>query len=238
MIATLLISTYNEGFLIERAFESIQNQQDKLDFEIIIVDDSSTDPTTLKILNTLSKFIKVHYTTKNLGLSVSRNLGFQKASGKFIIPLDGDDYLPENSVQAILSCFSENPKIDFVFGNYLKKDIFLNEESIVDCSEIATDGYLDATKLAKKWILLGTSPCKKSLWEKVGGYDINFSYTLQDVDFWMQSVNLDCIGKHLPEMIYVWERKPTGLNSNFPWSVYDDLKIKNESFYKKFNCTL
>ncbi|TDB65301.1 glycosyltransferase family 2 protein [Arundinibacter roseus] len=235
--ATILITTFNEGKLIERAINSVYYQVSKYNTEIIVIDDCSEDAETINILTTkLPKEIKIYFSRENMGLSYSRNLGFNMANSDIIIPLDGDDYLPDNSLNLIIETFLQNPDIDFIFGNYSK--IENKKREIIDCSSISEDGKLDCFKLAKKWILLGTSPCKKSLWNRIGGYDLTFSYTLQDVDFWMRALINDAKGLYLPDSIYVWERKPSGLNSNIPWNAYSDLKEKNHNFFTKFKCSL
>lgn len=88
---SIILSVYNEEKYIKEAIDSVLNQSLK-DFELIIINDGSTDK-TLNIINSYSdKRIKV-FTQENKGLGASRNKGIELASGEYIMFLDGDDYL-------------------------------------------------------------------------------------------------------------------------------------------------
>jgi len=91
---SVIIPCYNSGSTLLRAVESIQGQTIK-NIEIIIVNDGSDDSYTLEVLRNISKKIKV-ISQKNMGLSAARNTGIREAKGKYILPLDSDDYLLSN----------------------------------------------------------------------------------------------------------------------------------------------
>lgn len=98
---SIIIPIYNAENVIERCVDSIV-KQDYKDFEIILVNDGSTD-NSLNVCNTLSKQdsrIKV-FNKSNGGVSSARNLGLDKASGEWIAFVDADDYVSSNYLSAV-----------------------------------------------------------------------------------------------------------------------------------------
>jgi glycosyltransferase involved in cell wall biosynthesis len=90
---SIIIPTYNRGWIIKEAVDSVL-AQDYKDFELIVVDDGSTDHTS-DVLDSYRDDIKIYY-QKNKGVSAARNRGIAEASGKFIAFLDSDDlWLPQ-----------------------------------------------------------------------------------------------------------------------------------------------
>jgi len=104
---SVIIPTYNYGRFIERAIQSVINQTYK-DFEVIVVDDGSTDNTENIIKNIPDKRIKYLRHTKNLGGNAARNTGLRASSGNYIAFLDSDDeWLPEK-LEKQLKLFKES----------------------------------------------------------------------------------------------------------------------------------
>ncbi len=109
---SVIIPVYNTEKYVEKCLESLAKQEMK-DFEVIIVNDGSTDNSENVIKNYMqSSKLNIKYLEKeNGGLASARNYGVEKASGKYISFLDSDDYLDKN-------LFSELEK-------YIDKDIDL-----------------------------------------------------------------------------------------------------------------
>ena len=109
---SVIIPVYNTEKYVEKCLESLAKQEMK-DFEVIIVNDGSTDNSENVIKNYMqSSKLNIKYLEKeNGGLASARNYGVEKASGKYISFLDSDDYLEKN-------LFSELEK-------YIDKDIDL-----------------------------------------------------------------------------------------------------------------
>lgn len=100
---SIIVPVYNSEKFIKKCITSILNQN-FFDYEIIIINDCSTDGSSRicqKIKNNNLNKIKLLINYKNLGAGQSRNLGLKHASGKYIIFLDSDDYLLENSLNLL-----------------------------------------------------------------------------------------------------------------------------------------
>lgn len=104
---SIIIPVYNCEKYIERCVDSILKQSFS-DFELIIVNDGSTDKTE-EICTDLAKTdsrIKL-YSKENGGVSAARNFGLKKAAGDYISFMDGDDYVPENYLSALVSAVED-----------------------------------------------------------------------------------------------------------------------------------
>lgn len=114
MKLSIIIPVYNLENYISKCIDSILNQ-DFDDFEILIVDDGSTD-TSLSICQIYAqkdKRIRVFH-QKNSGVSIARNNGISNAKGEWICFIDGDDWIKENSLNKIFSSKKEDLEIIIV----------------------------------------------------------------------------------------------------------------------------
>ncbi|MDO9000759.1 MAG: glycosyltransferase [Bacteroidota bacterium] len=126
---SIIIPTYNREKIIPRAIKSILNQS-FTDFEIIIVDDGSSDDTELVIKNFQNDSIK-YFKTDNFGVAHARNFGIKLAKGKYIGFLDSDDLMETNHLQTahefiISKKFPEVIHLNFLWGPENKSRIHKN----------------------------------------------------------------------------------------------------------------
>ena len=91
------------------------------DFELIIINDNSKDGSLKKIKNFKKEFnnFTILNNKNNLGPGLSRNKGIFAAKGKYIMFIDGDDFLPKNSLKNIQKCLI-NKNYDFIGYNFKK----------------------------------------------------------------------------------------------------------------------
>lgn len=124
MLFSIVIPAYNISQYIEECVESVisQEKNNNFDFEVLLIDDGSTDETS-KICDRLSsKFQEVTTFHKlNGGLSDARNYGIKKSKGDYIFFLDGDDFWSDNKflIKIMNSISNWNPDLVlFSFSNY------------------------------------------------------------------------------------------------------------------------
>ena len=103
---SVIIPTYNRGWIIKEAIDSVL-AQDYTEFELIVVDDGSTDHTS-DVLDSYRNVIKV-LSQKNKGVSAARNRGITEASGKFIAFLDSDDIWLSQKLSVQIEFFNQTP---------------------------------------------------------------------------------------------------------------------------------
>ena len=92
---SIIITCYNSEKYISQCIESCINQKNYKNYEIIIVDDGSTD-SSKKIIKKYKKKINFINLKKNIGIEKSVNLALKKSLGKFVIRLDSDDIFLDN----------------------------------------------------------------------------------------------------------------------------------------------
>lgn len=125
MFFSIIIPVYNSEKTIARLFESIIKQK-FIDYEIIIINDGSTDSSENIILEYKNKFYRFQYiVTKNNGVSVARNEGLKKAMGRYILFADADDYFEPNAFLKIYNHIQTNNSNLLCFNYY---NVSLNNE--------------------------------------------------------------------------------------------------------------
>ncbi|XME03244.1 glycosyltransferase family 2 protein [Lachnospiraceae bacterium C1.1] len=116
-LISIIITAYNREKYIRRSIESALNQKN-VDIEIVLIDDGSTDSTPEICDEYARKYSNVRAIhEKNSGLSAARNLGLDNVAGEYIVFLDDDDTLTDNSLYKMLKLLKEH-NADFVMGNY------------------------------------------------------------------------------------------------------------------------
>ncbi len=120
---TILTPTYNRGYILDKAYESLVNQSDT-DFEWLIIDDGSSDDTKVKVNGYIKdNKIKVSYFyKKNGGKHTALNFGVKKALGDLILILDSDDYLTSDAIYNVKKYFKKYEGNDKIAGmSFLRK---------------------------------------------------------------------------------------------------------------------
>lgn len=135
---SIIIPCYNCEKTLEEAVASCFTQNLE-NFEIVMVDDASTDNTREIIKKLLEKYkeIKVIYHDKNKGGGAARNTGINNSSGELIFCLDSDDILPEGTLGKMQN-YREEKKCD---GVAIHHSIKFNGKNIKDISRIDNFGY-------------------------------------------------------------------------------------------------
>lgn len=178
---SVIIATYNRDKFIGEAVQSILDQTYK-DFEIIIVDDGSSD-STKEIIESL-KDPRVHYYyQENKGRSNARNKALALAKGKYITFLDSDDlYLP-SKLEIQVKYMEENPDIHMIYTSAYCIDEIGN--SLKHKYEAKTSGkiYKDIAFFVPVTITLPTVMVRKEVFEKAGNFD-EVMYRFEDTDMW------------------------------------------------------
>lgn len=110
---SVIITNYNYDKFLSRSINSVINQSlDNSEFEIIVIDDASTD-NSIEIIKQYSKFS--NFTSiinqKNIGVAASSNKAIRKAKGKYFVRLDADDYVSKDFLRIMVLYLESNPKI-------------------------------------------------------------------------------------------------------------------------------
>lgn len=122
MKVSVIISCYNREAYLSRAVRSALSQNfPRKDFEVIVVDDGSTDHSPDIAADFGDQIVYVPH-QRNLGLAAARNTGIRKAMGRFVVNLDSDDYMHEDLLYAESLHLSLNPHWGAVSCDYVYVD--------------------------------------------------------------------------------------------------------------------
>lgn len=176
---SVVIPCYNAGGYLSEAVRAVLTQTFP-DVEIIIVDDGSTDATTLKLLRDCSWPRTRVLHQANAGPAAARNCGVRAASGDYILPLDADDIIDPTYVTKAVAALEQRVDVGVV---YCKAMRFGDEEGPWDLPGFSVE------ELAIGNVVFVTALFRKTDWAAVGGFDEHLRHGLEDYDFWIKLVH-------------------------------------------------
>lgn len=210
-MVSIIIPCYNSGKFLLEAIASCQNSTFK-DFEIIVVDDGSTDLETLNILDQASVSNSVFiFKKQNGGPASARNLGFANSNGDYFLFLDSDNRIRPDYLTKAFDVLKKDPSIGVVFS---KPHFFGDQEldairfEVMEFSfdSLLAGNYIDMCSLVRKRVFL-----------EVGGFDENQEIFFgEDWDLWIRIAQTDWKFYFLDEVLF-------------------DYRIRNESLMGQVN---
>ena len=213
----LSIIIINKNYLnfLRKCINSCLNQTTKYEYEVILIDDGSTDGSFLYAKKLKNKKIKI-FQTKNKGVEKAANKGFKKSNAKYVVRVDSDDYLHKNFVNTMLEKIIKS-KTAFVYSNYYlvksnKKKMRQVKLPIFNNKEIFQRGDFLAT---------GTI-YNKNIIKKMGYYNENKKNSgLENYELILKLINNEYYGERVNRFLFYYRRHATNLS----------LKKKNKILY-------
>ena len=193
---SVIIPTYNGAKYIKQAVDSVLAQTYD-DYEIIVVDDGSTDDTA-ELLRPYGDRITYLY-QENRKLPAARNTGIRAARGQYLAFLDSDDFFLPHKLAAQARCLDERPEVGLVASGhqYIDEAGRLLQESrpwlgrpAITLESILFGGLapVHAVLLRREWF------------DRVGGFDEQFTYC-EDSDLWFRLALAGCLTAWLPVVV-------------------------------------
>lgn len=197
---SIIITNYNYSCYLDQCISSCIHQNTHDDYEIIIVDDGSTDE-SIKIIESYLND-EVHLiASKNQGIEAASNLGIRRAQGQFIVRVDADDYLLPHYLSSIVSCL-EGTEYAFAYPNYWVVDAqselrYREELPEFDVHEIMERGDFLAT---------GTI-YRKDIIDQLGGYDESIrNCGLENYHLILKLLHMGFRGIHIQADLFAYRR--------------------------------
>ncbi len=168
---SVIITVYNKAQFLPGVIKSLINQTIAPQMEFIFVDDASTDNSIEIIKQNTSKIqnIQIIKSEQNLGPSIRLNQGAKKASGEYLLLMDGDDVLFNNAAEIMLNLI-ENKRADFIYGKRKKLETTQNI-SIVEKIEFVLSNEPLYYILTNKNLVNMSSLVRYDLFKKAEGCD-------------------------------------------------------------------
>lgn len=167
-LVTIYITNYNYGKFIKQSIESALNQSLQ-DFELLIIDDGSTD-NSKEIIETYRNHSQVTIIyQQNQGLNVTNNIAMRASRGKYIMRLDADDFLDPHALMILSDALERDQELGMVFPDY-----FLVDEHGNVLNVERRNSFKDSVSLMDMPAHGACTMIRKSYLESVGGYDEEF----------------------------------------------------------------
>lgn len=229
---SIIFTSYNhKEFLIE-ALEGLLNQTFR-DFELIVVDDCSTDGSQELLKKyAIDPRVKLNLLNKNTGSYVhSSNLGASKAVADYIIFAQCDDFAEKTQLESLFNVIIRNPNVGVVYsssnmidknGKNIGCDFDVREKKFrMQC---ANDALISRTQMSEYFLYscvipnLSAALIRRSLFEKIGGLSSEY-LVLADWDFWLK-MTLEC------DFFYL--RKPLNSFRQHDTTIRKSIKLKRQ----------
>jgi glycosyltransferase involved in cell wall biosynthesis len=212
-LVSIIIPCYDYGKYVLDAIDSCLNNTYK-NFEIIVVNDCSTDPYTNKVLSNLKKpKTRVINHIKNKGLPAARNTGIKASRpGKYILPLDADDTINPDFIQKTVRVLEDRPNVGFVSTGR---------------THFGTQNLTHVPPQYNFYDLLFQNLCsvtslfRRKAWEEVGGFNEKMQEGYEDWDFWISLGEKGWHGYRIPDILFNYRKHGRSM-------INDSLKIHDE----------
>ncbi|HZG73774.1 MAG TPA: glycosyltransferase family A protein [Chondromyces sp.] len=207
-LISVVIPCYNDGIFLPETIARLKEQTYQK-FEIIVVNDGSTDAHTKEVLNALKdKNIKVLH-KENGRMSSARNYGVKHAAGTLIAALDADDYFHPTFFEKAIPILQKNTAVAVVtshmqlFGevNKVSKPRGGNEYNFLFSNQCPACAIV-----------------RKQCWDEVGGYDEEMKNGYEDWEFYIRITQKGWTIEVIPEKLFFYRqtKKSTHKNDTLP----------------------
>jgi glycosyltransferase involved in cell wall biosynthesis len=220
---SVVIPCYNHaGVLPEAVLSVIAQHYD--DWEIIIVDDGSSDDSAAvaeRLIATYRARPIALMRQPNSGPGRSRNAGIERARGEYILTLDADDMLAPEMLARTAAVLDASPNVGFVYTDVRR---FGAEANILHSSPFSRD------RLRFDAMMMPETLFRRAAWEQVGGFFEAREFRYEDWDFWLSIAAAGWGGHHIAEPLVFYRRNAEG--SRLTGGQLRDLELRAELFLR------
>ncbi|MFN3301597.1 MAG: glycosyltransferase family 2 protein [Patescibacteria group bacterium] len=225
---SIIIPTYQHGYTILKTLESIFNQTFQ-DFEVIIVNDGSTDNTKEVLSSYIAKLskndqerIKV-INQERKGAAAARNRGFQESKGDFLFFCDADVVLRKDCLEKMFKTLKENPEASYAYSSFkFGWKVFPSFD--FDPERLKKMPYISCMSLIRR--------------QHFPGFDESLT-KFQDWDLWLTMLEDGHRGVYIPEILFSVKPRKIGLSTwlptffyKIPWHIFPFKFFKPKTIQK------
>jgi glycosyltransferase involved in cell wall biosynthesis len=202
---SVVVPCFDMGAYLDEAIDSVLAQTFQ-DFEIVVVDDGSTDPQTRALLDDYVRPKTRVVRTPNQGLPAARNAGAAHTSGRYLCMLDADDRLAATYMERSVAALESDPGLAFV-SHWLR--------TFGDAETDWRPEACDLEALLAHNTVNGAALVRRSVFDAVGGFDGSMRHGLEDWDFWLRIIEAGGRGTIVPEVLHHYRRHPGSMSHAF-----------------------
>lgn len=189
---SIVIPCFNHGIFLPETLASVEAQTFR-DFEVIVVDDGSTDELTRHVLADLGNTQIRVISTPNRGVSSARNAGIREALGRFILPLDADDLIAPEFLAATVPVLNSSVEVGVVCA---ERQLFGERQG-----ESPLPAF-DPRRILVENLIYPAALFRREDWAAVGGYNEAMLLGWEDWEFWISLTSLGRAVVRLPEALF------------------------------------
>lgn len=236
-----VITTYNGSSLLKKNLTKTLSLLDKsrLEYELIIVDDASTDDSRvfLERLKSRNSKIKTIYKTKNEGFASTVDMGIRMAKGEYVFTLKTDT-VPEkvDYFELLLQHFKNNPKL-FAVSSTLKS-IENGKEELRGCGQIYFEkGFFLHRRISNlskisAWADGSASVFNKEIYEKIGGFDSLFNpFYWEDVDLGYRAWKAGYTIEYERNAVLLHDHEKGAISAHYSASQIEFIALRNQFLF-------
>ncbi|HMO56054.1 MAG TPA: glycosyltransferase family A protein [Roseiflexaceae bacterium] len=220
---SVIIPCYNHARYLADAVVSVIGQTYR-DWEIIIVDDGSTDASAAVAAQLIADQPQASIRLlrqANSGPAHSRNNGIRHSQGDYILPLDADDMLAPTLLARMVAALDADPSIGFVYCDVRR---FGAESTTLRSSAFSLD------RLRFDAMMMPETLFRREAWQSVGGFYEEREFAYEDWDFWLALAAAGWQGHHIAEPLVYYRRTAEG--SRLTGGQQRDLELRAELFLR------
>ena len=205
-LLSVVIPYFNLAKTLPETIESIKNSEYK-NFEIIIVNDGSTDKESIDILKKYENDAKIKILNiDNKGLANARNIGAEAAKGEFVAFIDADDKIDKTFYRRAIDILHQYSNVSYVFSWV---QYFEGSSAVWPTFNIHIPYLLCANMLAAYSVI------RKNDFLNFGKNRIKMEYGMEDYDGWVSLAEHGCLGVSIPEKLNLYRVRKDSMSRNF-----------------------
>ncbi len=205
-LLSVVIPYYNLGSTLPETIESIK-QTEYRNYEIVIVNDGSTDEESIAILKKYESDPKIRIVNiENKGLANARNVGAKEAKGEFVAFIDADDKIDKTFYRRAIDILHQYDNVSYV---YSWVQYFEGNEAVWPTFNIHIPYLLCANMLAAYSVI------RKNDFLNFGQNRIEMEYGMEDYDGWVSLAEHGCLGVSIPEKLNLYRVRKDSMSRQF-----------------------
>ena len=207
---SVIIPLYNKGERVKKTIESALHQDYDGEWEIVVVDDGSTDNSAEYVKAFSDKKVRYIYKT-NRGVSAARNTGIKESKGEWIVFLDADDMLLPCALSTFASMQKQYPKCLFFVGDSIWRHLGVVIKQGANLEIVRHSSLTTMMLYLKRFYAAPRNMClHRSLVEKYGYFDTRMSF-YEDTEFVYRMLD-NCEVVYTDKNVCIYEQDGQGLS--------------------------
>ncbi|MEH2068025.1 MAG: glycosyltransferase [Nostoc sp.] len=228
---SVIIPTYQRADLVSETIESVLAQT-YTDYEIIVVNDGSTD-NTREVLAQFKDKITVIY-QDNQGLPAARNTGIMASQGRYIAFVDDDDLWLPYKLEKQIPCFESNPNIGLVYSNM----VFFKDNRVLSYNMWPKGSHPPG--VLQDWMLfmvdyipVPTVVVRRECLDEVGLFDQTLT-SCEDYDLWLRIIEKFPV-HFLNELVAFYRLSANSMSQNKERMLVNEIRVREKAFSRNPN---